>query len=84
MICSFSSHLREPIGCLSTQSLGAVFGAVFLDYIKCVSAFQASLDRVNVQQVNPLKSLHIEKTIVRLSLALLLRARPKSKTTALF
>ena len=40
--------------------------------------------RVNPQQVNPLKSLHIDKTMVGLSLALLPRARPKSKSTALF
>ena len=41
--------------------------------------------RVNPLQVNPLKSLHIDETImVGLSLALLPRAGPKSKTTALF
>ena len=39
--------------------------------------------RVNPQQVNPLKSLHIDETMVGLSLALLPRARPKSKSTAL-
>ena len=40
--------------------------------------------RVNPQQVNPLKSLRIDETMVGLSLALLPRARPKSKSTALF
>ena len=40
--------------------------------------------RVNPQQVNPLKSLHIAETMVGLSLELLPIARPKSKSTALF
>ena len=40
--------------------------------------------RVNPQQVNPLKSFHIDETMVGLWLVLLPRARPKSKSTALF
>ena len=40
--------------------------------------------RVHPQQVNPQKSLHIDETMVVLSLALLPRARPKTKFTALF
>ena len=56
----------------------AFFGAVFLDHIKRVSALQASLTiKVNPQQVNPLKSLHIEETMVRLSITLLQRASPQ-------
>ena len=40
--------------------------------------------RINPQQVNPLKRLHIDETMVGLSLALLPRARQKGKSTALF
>ena len=56
--------------------------AVFIDYIK-LSKRHLTI-RVNPQQVNPLKSLHIDESMVGLSLALLPRARPKSKPTALF
>ena len=57
----------------------AVFGAIFLDYIKRVTALQASLDyqsqpTTGKSPKNTLKSLHIDETMVGLSLALLPRA----------
>ena len=68
----------------------AVFGAVFLDYIKRVTALQASLDYQSQPTTgkspkkNPLKSLHIDETMVhgRVIVSVIAKSMTKSKATA--
>ena len=73
---------RLPESCEEAAVLEPVLRACLLPL--AASGAQGSQTVLEPQQVNPLKSLHIDETMVGLSLALLPRARPKSKSTALF